>query len=105
MAAPRLLGLSPCALSKSNLIGSLSSSKRIVLAASVGVEVTFSCPALEFLKGSAMFVVLLWFSPSESARLMGLFGEVLRGTAFKGALLRTMNLGFALLESGPVSAL
>jgi len=86
-------------------MGSLSSSKRIALAASEGVEMAFSCPPLEFLNGSAMLVVLLWFRPSDSARLIGLFGDVLRGTAFNGALRRTMNLGFALLESGPVSAL
>ena len=73
-------------------------------AASAGVIDAFSCPFAELRNGRAIFGALLMFVPSDSARLIGLFGEVLRCITFVGAAFRIWNFDLVLV-SGAVSTL
>lgn len=92
IAAEMLLGLSPRALSRSNLMGSLSSSKRIG-AISVSVIVySFSWSSRDKRGADAPATALTWLLPSLKARRSELFGDVLRALTRIGAFRLRLNL-------------
>lgn len=94
-------GLSPCAFRSSNLIGSPPNSNRISVLSSSVVDFAFSCPVVEPRNGRE---ILLLLALTDSARRIGLSGEVFLGVAFMGAVLRRVNF-VLILESELLSEL
>ena len=85
-------------------MGSLSSSKRMFFAASSSEDTIFSWPSRTPRHVKIMLPLFIWLLVSESARLIGLLGDILRGVALDGAVLRTLKRDLMLAfepESAP----